>query len=514
MTGPAEIFFTFLWKLLPQRSRERLSLLLLSAQSRTSIHVPASKARVVARSDELRKRFPAATPPGKAAPPRYSLLCTVYNEGAAITAWLDSVSSQQHLPSELIIVDGGSQDDTVLRVREWEQGRTDSARSFTLTLVEGKRLNIAEGRNRAAAAAQEEILAFTDAGCELDRFWAERILQPFADDPALAVSMGWYRPVSPGKFHTALNRFLLPQLESLDPDSFLPSARSIAVRRDTYHQLCGYPEYLTFAGEDSLFDYYLKCEVPAAAFVPDALVYWKPPAHLPKLFGTVKNYARGDAEGGRLAWLYYLNLLRVFGKLALETAVLVFFALLFDLTEFRVFVILEWLVAAAMVLRYLALVLGYGPFREAGIFSAAGWRSFFAVQFLVWAQAIGFCQGLLARKGVERRRREKATAGKLVVLSSQALVRGDASADAAVIRKLLRERNFVTHIFAAYPKTSDTPLYQHQFLDPYLRSAFHLEQWEGASNPAELRILDLVNDSLSRPLCELLERGGAKRIFV
>ncbi|NOX60915.1 MAG: glycosyltransferase, partial [Chloroflexi bacterium] len=41
-----------------------------------------------------------------------SLIATVYNEGAAIRKLLDSIVAQTLPPDEIVIVDGGSTDDT------------------------------------------------------------------------------------------------------------------------------------------------------------------------------------------------------------------------------------------------------------------------------------------------------------------------------------------------------------------------------------------------------------------
>ena len=49
-----------------------------------------------------------------------SLICTVFNEGRTVRALLDSLLAQSLLPDEVVIVDGGSTDDTVAHIRAYE----------------------------------------------------------------------------------------------------------------------------------------------------------------------------------------------------------------------------------------------------------------------------------------------------------------------------------------------------------------------------------------------------------
>ncbi len=504
MFGPAEALFPVLWNILPQRAREHLSKNILALQSRTGLSIPLSEVKVYGKGENLASREPS-----QPLPP-YSLVCTCYNEARSITRWLDSVASQTYAPREVVIVDGGSRDGTPRMIEDWKKSK-GAGLGFEIRVIADGRKNISEGRNRAAAEAREAFLAFTDAGCELDRFWAERILEPFAADPATEVSMGWYRPILRTAFGAAMEKYLLPQFDAIDPATFLPSGRSLAIKKDVFTRSGGYPEYLTFAGEDSLFDYYLKCQAERFAFVPEALVYWSFPENAFALFRTTANYARGDAEGGKLFWLYYVNLLREHGKLALEAAVVFLVSLLNSLVHLRLLTWITWILLALMFARFLALVAKYRPLEKGGIFSKGGILSVLAVMLLVTAQGIGFAGGLLARKQVERRRRAAAPAGLVFVIVPLAPVRGGSGPEFDRIRSLLEAGNFVTLVFQAYPKKSSAPDYDHQFLDSYLRSNFQFDAWwarESTFSHRRRTFVDLVGDSISRGVTDSLRAAG------
>ncbi|UCC32706.1 MAG: glycosyltransferase, partial [Phycisphaerales bacterium] len=73
-----------------------------------------------------------------------SVIMTVKNEPAGCALTLDSLLSQTRRPDEIIVVDGGSNDETVDVIRRY------AAANPTLHLIEAPGVNIARGRNIAA----------------------------------------------------------------------------------------------------------------------------------------------------------------------------------------------------------------------------------------------------------------------------------------------------------------------------------------------------------------------------
>ena len=103
---------------------------------------------------------------------KISIIVTVFNEGEAIRTLMDSLCGQTRRPDELIMVDAGSEDDTVAIIREYE-GRLP----LTVRVIPG--CNISEGRNRAIEIADGELIASTDAGVALSPDWLAEIVAPF-----------------------------------------------------------------------------------------------------------------------------------------------------------------------------------------------------------------------------------------------------------------------------------------------------------------------------------------------
>jgi hypothetical protein len=88
---------------------------------------------------------------------------------------------------------------------------------------------------------------------------------------------------------------VLPALYNIDPDTFLPSSRSIAFLKSSWQAIEGYPEWLDFC-EDLIFDIRLRDESGPFAFAPNAVVYFRPRSNLRAFFKQYYQYDRGDGK--------------------------------------------------------------------------------------------------------------------------------------------------------------------------------------------------------------------------
>ena len=220
---------------------------------------------------------------------RVSLIATVLNEAGSISAWLETVRSQTHPPDEIVIVDAGSSDGTIEILR-----RSAAEDTAKMRVIVAPGLNVPEGRNRAIAEASGDIIAASDAGTVLDRDWLEHLLRPF-QDPDVDVVAGFFRPEGRNDFERVLARVITFRLAEIDPETFLPSSRSVAFRRRAWERAGGYPEWLR-AGEDLVFDLRLRAKGAKFAMAPDALVTWFPSPTPRAYFRQWKHYARGDGH--------------------------------------------------------------------------------------------------------------------------------------------------------------------------------------------------------------------------
>ncbi|CAG0929310.1 Undecaprenyl-phosphate 4-deoxy-4-formamido-L-arabinose transferase [Thermoflexales bacterium] len=222
---------------------------------------------------------------------KISLIVTVLNEARSLPALLDSIAAQVRRPDEVIICDGGSTDNTIELLR--------GERRFPVRVIERPGCNIAQGRNAAIAATTGEVIASTDAGVRLDPQWLDRLV---AQDAILRhnVAAGFFLPDVHTPYEVAMGATVLPQLADVQPEKFLPSSRSIAFTKAAWQAVGGYPEWLDYC-EDLVFDFALLEKYRPFAFVPEALVYFKPRGSLRSFFRQYYLYARGDGKAN--LWL-------------------------------------------------------------------------------------------------------------------------------------------------------------------------------------------------------------------
>jgi glycosyltransferase involved in cell wall biosynthesis len=215
-----------------------------------------------------------------------SLVVTVRNEAAGIGELLASIDAQTRRPNEIVIVDGGSTDETRDILERWTNPNK--------IVMSESGANIARGRNAAISHATSPVIAVTDGGCVLETHWLERLVA--AVDGA-DVAMGYYEPIAATFFERATTCLSLPDADEIHEGRFMPSSRSIAFRRTVWERVGGYPEWLD-VGEDMYFNFAAAAIGVKRAFVPTAIARWHTRSTLGSFLRQYFRYARGDAIAG------------------------------------------------------------------------------------------------------------------------------------------------------------------------------------------------------------------------
>lgn len=222
--------------------------------------------------------------------PRITLISTVLNEGESIHWLMQSIVTQRRQPDEVIIVDGGSRDQTVDILNSY-------ADRLPLRVIVEPGCNISAGRNTAIRKAQTGLIAVTDAGVQLAPDWLQSITQPMIDNPKIQMVGGFFHADPHTIFEAAMGATVLPLVTEITPDKFLPSSRSVAFHKSAWEQVEGYPEWIDYC-EDLIFDLRMKAVIGTNgfAFAPQAVAHFRPRSSLRAFYKQYYLYARGDGK--------------------------------------------------------------------------------------------------------------------------------------------------------------------------------------------------------------------------
>ncbi len=235
---------------------------------------------------------------------KVSVILTVLNDASGIPDVLETLLAQTLPPDEIVIVDGGSRDDTLKILTRYAQRDP----RFKVHVEPGA--NISRGRNIAIAMAEGDIVAVTDAGCRPEPNWLRELVSPFRDDPAVGAVGGRFIPTANTRFEYYCGQLSVPDFQS-ESQRGMFYGRSSAFRRELWARIGGYPEWL-YTGEDTLFALRAKAFTEyKIVYAPESILYWRPRPTLFKMAKMFYLYGRGNGRiqnggiSGSIYWLKY-----------------------------------------------------------------------------------------------------------------------------------------------------------------------------------------------------------------
>ncbi len=181
------------------------------------------------------------------------------NEGHRIGRTVESLLAQTRLPDEVVLADAHSTDDTVARVRRFED------RGVPVRVVVNDSLFAGGGRNAATRAASHDLIVNMDAGNIAEPDWLEKMVEPFERDASLEMVGGLFSPIAETPFERTaaavcytidciLPTMTRPEIEPLIPAQFVPGGMCMAYRRRLWERCGGFSEWAR-KGQDRLFGY-------------------------------------------------------------------------------------------------------------------------------------------------------------------------------------------------------------------------------------------------------------------
>lgn len=229
---------------------------------------------------------------------RVSLVIPVRDEAATMHELLASVSSQTRRPDEVLLVDGGSKDNTVALAH------AAGAQDPSLRVIEAGEATPGRGRNVGIAAASYEWIALTDAGIRLEPDWLEQLLEVAQHDPSVMVVYGDCRPLTETFFErcAALAYTIIPQPR---PGGMMraPSIASSLLRREVWQAVGGFPDLR--AAEDLILMEAVEQRGFKTGWAANAHVWWRLPPTLAGTFRKFVLYSRHNVWAGRQKFWHY-----------------------------------------------------------------------------------------------------------------------------------------------------------------------------------------------------------------
>jgi cellulose synthase/poly-beta-1,6-N-acetylglucosamine synthase-like glycosyltransferase len=188
----------------------------------------------------------------------------------------------------------GEKEDSIYVQLGKNSGETPES-GLLVKLIKEKGAGISRGRNTAIMESSGTNISVSDAGCVLDPEWLEEINRGMDKDPGM-VNGGMNYSICQSFLERLLALAIMPGLNEIRQESFMPSSRNICFRKSGWKKVEGYPEDLDF-GEDMKFDFNLKEKGYSLKFRPGAVVHWRMRQDLIGIFRQFFRYAKGDALG-------------------------------------------------------------------------------------------------------------------------------------------------------------------------------------------------------------------------
>jgi len=182
----------------------------------------------------------------RAATPRVSIVVPVRNGGSLLERCLRSVLAQEYPRDrlEILVVDNGSTD-----------GSADTITGLGLSPLRESRPGAAHARNRGVAEATGDIVAFTDADCEVEPSWVSRLVEALGGADA---ATGRIEPFPSGsrfaRARGALHEMFLRECMRLDRENRLDrlDSANAAVWRQVLDEVGGFNPQIFFVEDREL----------------------------------------------------------------------------------------------------------------------------------------------------------------------------------------------------------------------------------------------------------------------
>ncbi len=227
--------------------------------------------------------------------PGVSLVIPMLNESSSIPGLLRDIQEQSLQPAEIILVDGGSTDDTIKITKDIIK---DDPR---YRIIEAGKAMPGQGRNIGVKHATNTWIAFTDAGISLDKEWLYNLVKSSVEDQAISIVYGNYSPQIDLFFDKCAAITYVPPKQ--DGKIRGKTIASYLVKKEVWEKTGGFPDWR--ATEDLVFMEKAEQLGYKSGTAPAAMVYWHLRPGISSTYKKFKLYSKWNVWAGRQAYWHY-----------------------------------------------------------------------------------------------------------------------------------------------------------------------------------------------------------------
>lgn len=224
----------------------------------------------------------------------FTVVIVIRNEVDSILALLKSIEAQTIMPSQIVVIDGGSTDDTIKIIKKYQKNSR-----LNLAVYELPGSTISEGANFGIVNASTELIVTLHAGCVLDSHCFANLVGPITSARSIDLVAGLYHSK-----HRDSENYLIPDWQAIDWGNFIPSSRICCFKKSIALQAGLFASDL-IVGEDTYF--FVKYRALSRKWIinQNAFLYWDNPNTLETHDRVLYKYAVGDGISGFGDYLYY-----------------------------------------------------------------------------------------------------------------------------------------------------------------------------------------------------------------
>lgn len=247
---------------------------------------------------------------------KYSIIATSFNDASSIDTYMKSIMDFEIQPEELVIVDGGSKDNTRDEILKY----SDQVNFDIVAVFDGVRRNISEGYNAAIKKCREEWILITGIGNSYNPTYVNNLIQALENTEA-DMAYGPFIGNNVNGFSKIYNKAFLKGNRPFDYGQ--ASNRGVLIRKNVFEK-CGYfYEHFVYAGEDSEYYSRVKNYNIKSIYTKKAVVSWDPPTNLQQAMKKTRVNAIADLQLMDLKKLVLKDLLLYMYALAIIAGAIV-----------------------------------------------------------------------------------------------------------------------------------------------------------------------------------------------